>query len=350
MSQFEAVLYAAVLLPIERLEPGMPEATSAILDELVASSGEFPLTSDFVGRSSGIDIICFDDPSRFPEFADRWRRPRSIRDYKFLRLAVSQTLDLAELRRESSASGDGAAGDDREIAFYAEANLESALAKAFGDIVVAAHIARPGSLEVDAVYSVDGWRRVIPEFRTVLPFAVEEARELQWPTIESLRLRDVWDWLVSIPGLKRGVPELPAGRAVAALSHLISSGSRSRSVEDLVWALVGLESLYAKGNTGLISQLAEKTEVVLGKRKIDKKRFTRMYDFRSRFVHGDTSFPLAYSPYDAVEEFEKYSEAAYDSSLLAMATLVASLQDLVKRNAYQFTFVYAFADTIEEGA
>ena len=85
------------------------------------------------------------------------------------------------------------------------------------------------------------------------------------------------------------------GRAISASSYLIKQQAYDVSPVDLVWALLAIEALSATGNEGLKNQLMTKSELLLGKRFAYKKRFQRIYDFRSRFVHGDIDFGVEYS-------------------------------------------------------
>lgn len=63
-----------------------------------------------------------------------------------------------------------------------------------------------------------------------------------------------------------------------------------------------------------------------------------MYDFRSRFVHGDIDFPLAYVS-DTID-LDTFNREARDAELLATATLVGTLQQLVVRGLREFEFEY----------
>lgn len=56
----------------------------------------------------------------------------------------------------------------------------------------------------------------------------------------------------------------------------------------------GLEALYCQGNSNLPGQLNVKSTLLLGDRVSFKKDFNKMYDYRSRFVHGDLNFQDQY--------------------------------------------------------
>lgn len=62
-----------------------------------------------------------------------------------------------------------------------------------------------------------------------------------------------------------------------------------------------------------------------------------MYNFRSRLVHGDINIPPNYYEYDDVEE-EKFQDKLFDATVLAVAILTATLQELVFRNEAKLNF------------
>ena len=96
-----------------------------------------------------------------------------------------------------------------------------------------------------------------------------------------------------------------------------------------MWCMIGLESLYTRGKEGLAEQLFEKAQVLLGPVGSNKKKFKKLYSFRSRFVHGDLDFPLAYTPYDAdrMKTEDELDEAAFLSIAFLLATLQRMIQD-----------------------
>jgi hypothetical protein len=221
-----------------------------------------------------------------------------------------------------------------------------------GELALAGTIARPGSVAPDrALHFMDGrFIKIGASAYSQSPYeAIELARELGWPPIKELRLEDCIQWLQSIPGLIDGSPKGRAGRAVAALSNLQHDGFVDSSVE-LMWAMVGLEAIYGEGVNGLAAQIFGKSQVVLGEVTQHKKRIRGLYDYRSRFVHGDLDFPVAYSPYDTYPGDDDSEKVAYDYSNMAQCMLLASIQRLVERKAMEFEFTYQLAKSSESVA
>jgi hypothetical protein len=174
-------------------------------------------------------------------------------------------------------------------------------------------------------------------------------KDIGWPEVKTVSIKKVWDWLTKLKGLERGIGEGPAGRAVAALSYLEGEDNFRDSDLDIVWALLGLEALYCSGKSGVMNQLLEKSQVLLGAIQNHKRILRDMYDLRSRVLHGNVDIPLRYSHYDGVSEFQKFHLGTYKAALLAHAMLVASIQKLVERNWTHLSFKYILDSTNAEG-
>ncbi|QOY36478.1 hypothetical protein AWH56_001945 [Anaerobacillus isosaccharinicus] len=81
------------------------------------------------------------------------------------------------------------------------------------------------------------------------------------------------------------------GRALSSFSFLL--GKDYTNI--LFRSVMGIEALYAKGTSSLQEQVREKSQLILGKQEAFKKVYTNMYNFRSRYIHGDLDFPTDHS-------------------------------------------------------
>lgn len=208
--------------------------------------------------------------------------------------------------------------------------------KAVSDLLVMANIAQVGSIELKASFlsqddilseqatipKMDGW---------ALQRAVEMAETMSWPKLKSLSLQEVWDWAIEHPSMLQGFDGTSTGRALNAFSRLFDVATSDRPMQ-LIWALIGLEALYCTNKTELLSQLRERSQLFLGEQQAYKKRLSQMYNFRSRFVHGDLDFPGLYLIRDARDEVSKYDIELLDAIAVAIAVLVATLQEIIYRN------------------
>lgn len=210
---------------------------------------------------------------------------------------------------------------------------------------LAANIARPGSLQFINRYSIQNNQLIRKDGGTInkLDTAVENCEKYSWPPIENLSVYDIWNWLCKVPGFRDGESHSKLGRAISAVTHLLNDNFADEDQMALVWALIGLEALYGTGNTGLKSQIMERTESFLGKRVSYKKDFSNMYDFRSRFVHGDRNFNY--------KGFERDSKISSDfvndlerSEDVAIATLISTLQRMCIQNRYELNFSVVVKD------
>lgn len=192
---------------------------------------------------------------------------------------------------------------------------------------LAANIAKPGAFQFSERYLFQNQSLIRKAGGTLNLFdrAFEISDKYSWPPITELEVLEVWDWVIEVPGFVQGETKTKLGRALGALSYLLNDMYKDANDLALVWALVGLESLYGKSNVGLKVQLLEKTEAFLGKRSSHKKVFGDMYDFRSRLIHGDKNFH--YQGYDGVLE-EEFSDKLAESERLAITTLISTLQKM----------------------
>lgn len=217
-----------------------------------------------------------------------------------------------------------------------------ALAQRVGDIVLALNIANPGLIHFDPYFIyVDGrFQRKERGFSWILAEPVSYAKHLGWPPISTFPVDVVWRWLVTLPDFDTGMVQGRVGRALSALTYLIPASSADTSPSDLVWALLGLEALYCTGNQGLKSQLMEKSAIVLGPRLANTKKFNAMYDYRSRFLHGDLDFPRSYFEIEH-DHVETFIGEAYDCWSIAVSMLVSTIQYLVRNNLTTLEFGYS---------
>lgn len=294
-------------------------------------SGE---TTDWIIERSSIQIEYSTDPMSWSEFASVWRAPiSSIRSHGFLRFQTKVTLAPLE-----GSLSEQPPVVQQEMLYSAVAGD---LAKVVCDLLLAANIAKPGALHTDGgVLFVNGQRPSavgIPRLYTdLLYMAVERSKDLGWPHLAPMDVRQAWAWVCKIEGIQSGIPKGRSGRAFAALSYLLSG----TGTLDLIWALLGLEALYGKGITGLREQLSEKSAVLLGKPHQHKKEFNKAYDYRSRWVHGDLDIPVSYTPHDGLDEFLSFQNETTHSTTVSIAVLLATLQKMISLDTWELNFAY----------
>jgi len=65
-----------------------------------------------------------------------------------------------------------------------------------------------------------------------------------------------------------------------------------------------------------------------------------MYGFRSRLIHGDLDFPGHPVIFDADKRLAEHDERLRESTALAVAILLATLQELIQRGWSELHFHY----------
>ena len=161
---------------------------------------------------------------------------------------------------------------------------------------------------------------------------------LKWPTYETLTIHQVWQWFERNNFSFQRHSNNKVARALNAFTYLFKDGP-SNLIFDLFWSLIGIEALYCKSNEGISEQIYEKVQLVLGPVTEHKKKIKGMYNFRSRLVHGDIDIPPNNFDYEDTDE-EKFQDELYEATILAVAVLTATLQQIVIKNSTDLRFKY----------
>ncbi|RFS19066.1 hypothetical protein DVR12_24980 [Chitinophaga silvatica] len=171
-------------------------------------------------------------------------------------------------------------------------------------------------------------------------YSLYQSNEIGWPEIKKLDYEKTWNWYWQNENIL-GMSSTKLERALTAFSYLFFSDLFTMPHHVIFWSLIGLEALYCKGNSNLLGQLSEKSELFLGKRLANKFHFSKMYDYRSRYVHGDLNFPNKFLYEDLSDEINLYYSNAGTNTSIATALLIATLQKMVIEDMSELNFVYS---------
>jgi hypothetical protein len=209
------------------------------------------------------------------------------------------------------------------------------------DFIIGINIARVGSIELDRglVFIDKNIYRETEMMISLLKEVYKFTRKMNWPVLEDIKINKVWNWLIDKTGFLNGVGGTPVERALTALTYLFSSNGESNLGMELFFSMIGLEALYCSSKYKIKKQLIEKTHIFLGTPNKYKRLFKSMYDYRSKFIHGGLNFPGKYYIFDAMEEFEQYENDYYYTILMAQSVLLATIQQLIKRNMNNLNFL-----------
>lgn len=210
------------------------------------------------------------------------------------------------------------------------------------DLIIAANLSRFGSMHIFRSIIIQD-NREIEKFEeitcTTLYHVSKFIEEIGYPTLHKLDFLTVWNWIINRSDYLNGFSNGATGRALACFSMLFSP----EHPNELFMAIMGIEALYTKGTGNLQEQVREKSQEFLGKQESFKKIYANMYNFRSRYIHGDLNFPTPFS-LDKSNKTTRYNEELEQATFYAIALLGATLQELIIHNWSGLEFNYIVSD------
>jgi len=216
------------------------------------------------------------------------------------------------------------------------------------DILTISNLSHIGSVGLlDSIVAQDGRLSTTEDIPRMSAFnlqrAVDLAESINWPILKVIPFAQVWGWADRHIEMLDDFSSSSTGRALMAFSRLFALIPGDEAMQ-LLWALIGIEALYVRGKTAILEQVREKSQTLLGKQESHKKKICEMYDFRSRFIHGDMNYPGLGLHKDATPEFEKYTNDQMRAVDTAVAILAATLQEIIARDWTGLDFSYVVAD------
>lgn len=234
----------------------------------------------------------------------------------------------------------------QENAEYLHTNwIREAFLRRIYDLVLVANVASLGSMGIkEGIILQDDKLHDKTDLMSAnqLRYAAELVDKIGWPKLQKLDFIQVWKWAIAQKGFLEGYSKNSVTRALSAFTYLFDENIEWQG-PSLFWALVGIEAIYKEGNTGITEQIREKTQNLFGEPTEFKKKLTGMYNYRSRFVHGDLDFPSRH-PSDEISEAEFVWELSEHIDL-AIGILAATFQELVQRNWSGFKFSYVVSNS-----
>jgi hypothetical protein len=269
--------------------------------------------------------------------------------WQHLNVSFTCTLTLVDFSiQTASGKPDKSLTLAQRQAMHAQIACEQ-FASVITQLLLATQIAKPDVLAVDEIelYLFKRFLKTADSVHRLCSIGEFIDRQ-SWPVIEALPICSVWQWLCSSVPLAENLGKTPVDRALNAFTYLVKDEPAKRSeLESLMWAMVGLEALYGRGASDLTYQLVEKVGVLLGKNERLEKLVREMYRFRSLFIHGKADFPSAFFDAYGLPEYDKYMKKS-DVTARSIAILIASLQQLVKRNWKNLGFSFIADDPPHE--
>lgn len=165
-----------------------------------------------------------------------------------------------------------------------------------------------------------------------ITLAYEHASKIKWPKIKNVTLNDTIDWFYKFEIHPSQRSKNRAHIAINAFSQLFGDLKSSDS-SVLFWIMLGIESLLADGIQSISYQIKEKSSIILGKPREYTKKLTKLYNYRSRLIHGDYNIsPKFHSDYGT------YDEEYADYLFFSTSILIALIRELIATQKDEFKF------------
>ncbi|MBV8253960.1 MAG: hypothetical protein JO154_15260 [Chitinophaga sp.] len=208
-------------------------------------------------------------------------------------------------------------------------------------LLVLGNLARPGGIKTreGVIYLNKEIFGSIPGLYSVHRESLDNIFQLKWPVYKTFDLIQVWNWMQINNFSFRSHSKTKVARALNAFTYLFKY-SPENLVFDLFWSLIGIEALYCTSKEGISEQIYEKVQLVLGPVSESKKKIKGMYNFRSRLIHGDIDIPPNNFPYDDDPDDEKFQDELFNATILAVAILTTTLQEIILKNETDLKFKY----------
>lgn len=162
-------------------------------------------------------------------------------------------------------------------------------------------------------------------------------KDMIWPQINRLAIRKVWNYIKYETSILTKKSETKIENGLNAFSYLIENNSDS--MQSLFWAMSGIEALYAEGEIGIGYQIDMKAKHIFGEPIENKSLLKKLYNFRSKFLHGNMKIPINYGWLSEDDE-DEYDEEFYNMKCLATRLLTATLQMIIKKDLKRFDFEF----------
>jgi hypothetical protein len=171
-----------------------------------------------------------------------------------------------------------------------------------------------------------------------LDFAYEKSYQMKWPLLKGIKLEETINWFIKNNISLNKSSNCKASRAINAFSQMFGRNDDPDS-SFLFWCVLGIEALLAEGNSEISNQIKTKCILLLGEPTEFKKKITQLYNYRSRFVHGDIDFPPKLFYYD--EDFEN---EYWDYLHFSISILIALIRKLITEDKTEFRFEYKYCN------
>lgn len=158
------------------------------------------------------------------------------------------------------------------------------------------------------------------------------------PPSPNMSFLDFIKWSLKVGGFWKGLPSTNVGRALNFISHAHHRVRQNNSLSDIPWIVAALEALFTESNQEIRAKIIRRTVLLCPEveKFASRKSIGNLYDFRSRFLHGDIIIPNAFNSYD---DGKWYGHDFYKALHLSSAILFKSIHRIAENGWTDLTFV-----------
>lgn len=253
---------------------------------------------------------------------DRSFRPK----YKYLYSICDIDINIDRLKEWNSCTY-----DDR----FSIENAVCIVSCIFGEILQLSDLAFPGVVDTYIGVSIvdNNAVKYIKGKRSISSLSNTVGNDKTWPIIKTIDIMTCVNWAYRVgfgyENFARKTNRI--GRMLAAFTHI----PHNRQGEVLFRAMQGLEAFYCDGTRELRRQLSSKSALFLGKWKENKNIVGRLYNSRSKFIHGSSS--IGYFNQD-LNYCDEYAEEIDDAADFATRLLVSTIQKCVIEDIFDINW------------
>lgn len=201
-------------------------------------------------------------------------------------------------------------------------------------------IAKPGSFQISGSRHADNRLHTINNFSKFWYTVPTHINDVGWPNFRNLPTELVWSWLCAQPGALKGRSKTPVSKALCIFSRLFRSHYSSDELQDVVWAISGIECLLGEGGRSIVGSMREKLKLIfpdIDSAKIDiEKTIKKIYQLRSSLVHGSENIM---SNFNIIPDSKQETEADI-GEIFSTSILLCLLQNAFIRKIDKFEFDY----------
>lgn len=258
----------------------------------------------------------------------------------------NQYLEILHFEAKTSYGFEYKFADENEIEIteesFNEALITSIFESRFKNFLMFSQLAVPGSILTGTGIILRNGKHY-HDFRPLSSslLSVVFSKNDSWPYTRHVPLRKVWNYIVNSTSILTKKSETKIENGLNSFSYLIDN--KSDSMQSLFWAMTGIEALYADGEIGIGYQIDSKAKVLLGEPNENKKLLKKLYNFRSKFIHGNMRIPVN-SGFLTEDDEDEYEDEFYQMECLAARLLTATLQEIIDRDLKKFDFEFKLVE------